>query len=175
MADGFWLAQGVGGAAALIGVVAFQLRNTRAMLLALAASALVWALHFLLLAAPAAAAIHLVTALRNLGGVGLSGHRSRRWLAGLFAGFYVAAAALAWDSPWDLLPLAAVLAGTAAVFVLSGLRVRLGFLFGSLCWVAYSLRVGSLPGVVMMAADAASNLRFILRHRHGLPPGPPAG
>lgn len=163
MEAGFWLAQGVGTVAALIGVAAFQLRDTRHMLLALSASALVWSVHFLLLGAPAAAAIHIVTALRNLGGVGVRRGRLRRWLGGIFAVFYVAAAVLTWNSAWDLLPLIAVLSGTAAVFVLTGLRVRLGFLVGSLCWVAYSLWVGSLPGVVMMAADAASNLRFILR------------
>ena len=38
---------------------------------------------------------------------------------------------------------------------------------------AFHDRLGSLPGVVIMEADAASNLRFILRDRHDRPPGPP--
>ena len=155
---GFWLAQGVGSVAALIGVIAFQLRRDTAMLALLSASALTWALHFLLLGAHAAAAINLVTALRNLCGIRL---RSRA-LAGLFAAFYVAAAALGYDHLRDLLPLAAVLLGTAAVFLLEGLRARAGFLAGSLLWIGYNLQVWSLPGVAVMAADAVSNGRFIL-------------
>lgn len=164
---GFWLAQGVGAVAAVLGVVAFQMRRIPAMLALLGLSALVWALHFALLGAAAAAAINLVTAARNFCGIRL---RSAR-LAGLFAAVYVAAALAAWRDAWDLLPLFAVLAGTLAVFRLEGLRARAGFLAGSLAWVVYNVQAGSLPGVAMMLADAGSNLRTIARLARA--PGPP--
>ncbi len=154
-----WLVQGVGGVAALLGIVSFQMSRDRTMFLTLAASALAWALHFLLLGAPAAAAIHVVTAVRNLSGAVLR----RRWLGYVFAGFYCLAALIGFRTAWDLLPLLAVLSGTAATFFLTGLKVRLGFLAGSVLWVAFSAIAGSIPGIVMMAADALSNLRYILR------------
>ena len=163
---GFWIAQGIGVLAAVLGVVSFQLARDRAMFLTLAASAMVWALHFLLLGAPAAAAINAVTAVRNLSGAFLR----RRWLGYGFAGFYIVAAGWSFQSAWDLLPLIAVLSGTAATFFLTGLRVRLALLAGSVLWVIFSVVAGSIPGVVMMAADAISNLRFILRARRGKPP-----
>jgi hypothetical protein len=162
---GFWVAQGIGFVAALLGVVSFQLARDRSMFLTLAASAMVWAVHFLLLGAPAAAAINAVTALRNLSGAFLR----RRWLGYGFAAFYIAAAGGSLQSGWDLLPLVAVLSGTAATFFLTGLRVRLALLAGSVLWVIFSVVAGSIPGVVMMAADAVSNLRFILRARRGGP------
>lgn len=153
----FWVGQAVGAAAALLGVAAFQMSRKDVMLTVLGTSALTWALHFLLLAAPAAAGVNLVTALRNFAGIRF---RSAG-LALVFSGFYVAATAIGWTSPWDLLPLAAVLAGTLAVFRLDGLAARGGFLAGSLLWVIYNLHVGSIAGFFVMLADAASNVRFI--------------
>lgn len=153
----FWAGQAVGAVAALLGVAAFQIARKEAMLTVLGASALTWALHFLLLAAPAAAGVNCVTALRNFAGVRF---RSTA-LVLLFSGCYGAATVIGWTSLWDLLPLAAVLSGTLAVFRLEGLAARGGFLAGSLLWVVYNLHVGSIAGVVVMLADAASNLHFI--------------
>lgn len=163
----FWAAQGIGGVAALLGVVAFQLPRREAMLIVLGLSALTWAAHFLLLAAPAAAGINLVTALRNFCGIRFRA----RVLPLAFAGFYVAAAVAGWQSAWDLLPLVAVLAGTLAVFRLEGLAARGGFLTGSLLWVVYNIHVGSLPGVAVMLADAVSNVRYIRKRLKTARPG----
>ncbi len=157
----FWVAQGVGVLAAVLGVIAFQMPRHALLLLLLGFSALTWAVHFVLLAAPAAAAINMVTAARNFCGIRFSGP----WLGGCFAAFYVIAAAVSFTSPWDLLPLVAVLSGTASVFLLRGMRARAGFLAGSLLWIVYNLRGGSFAGVIIMAADAASNIRFMLRRR----------
>lgn len=157
----FWIAQGIGALAAVLGVIAFQMSRHTLLLVLLGLSALTWAVHFLLLAAPAAAAINTVTAARNFCGIRFSGP----WVGGGFASFYVIAAAASFTSPWDLLPLAAVLSGTASVFLLQGMKARSGFLAGSVLWIVYNLRVGSLAGVIIMAADAASNIRFILRWR----------
>ena len=157
--DGYWVAQAVGIIAAVLGITAFQLRRDTALFLTLAASAFVWALHFLLLGAIAAALLHVVTGLRNLLGIGARGP-----IVGVgFAIIYTASALWGWESGWDLLPLIAVLSGTAAVFFLSGIWVRVAFLIGSALWVIYSIRVGSIPGIVMMAADGLSNLTFIIR------------
>ena len=155
----FWVIQGVGFVAAALGVVSFQLARDKTMFILLSASALVWALHFLLLAAPAAAAIHLVTAMRNLGGAWFR----FRGVGLAFVLFYILAAGIGYQNPWDLLPLVAVLCGTASVFFLSGMKIRFGFLAGSVLWVIFSVNAGSIPGVLMMSADAISNLRFILR------------
>lgn len=166
----YWIAQAVGTLAALIGIAAFQLRRDGALFLALAASAFVWAIHFVILAAAAAAAINVVTGLRNLSGMWI---RSRA-VGLLFAAGYVAAAAWYYESAWDLLPLFAVLSGTAAVFFVRGLWVRGCFLAGSVLWVIFNIHAGSLPGIAMMAADGASNLIFILRRLSGrTADGPP--
>ncbi len=153
----FWAGQAVGAVAAILGVAAFQISRKEMMLTVLGTSALTWSLHFLLLAAPAAAGVNLVTALRNFCGIRF---RSAG-LAVAFSGFYVAATVFGWTSPWDLLPLTAVLAGTLAVFHLEGLAARGGFFTGSLLWVIYNIHVGSIAGVLVMLADAASNGRFI--------------
>lgn len=153
----FWAAQAVGVVAALLGVVAFQIPRKEVMLTVLGMSALTWSFHFLLLAAPAAAGVNLVTCLRNFCGIRFKSAP----LVVAFSGFYVAATAIGWKSAWDLLPLTAVLAGTLAVFRLEGLAARGGFFAGSLLWMIYNAHVGSIAGIVVMLGDATSNGRFI--------------
>jgi len=161
--EDYWIAQAIGTVAAIIGIAAFQLRRDNILFLALATSAFTWSIHFLVLGAMSAAAINVVTGLRNLSGIWF---RSRA-LGIVFATGYVVAALWTYESAWDLLPLIAVLSGTAAVFFARGLWVRACFLVGSVVWVVFNVHAGSLPGIAMMAADGASNLIYILRRLHG--------
>ena len=162
----YWVAQAVGLAAALMGIAAFQFSRNQTMLAILGSSALCWSLHFLLLAAPAAAGVNFVTAMRNFCGIR---YRSAAF-ALLFCGFYVAATAIGWTSLWDLLPLVAVLAGTLAVFRLEGLAARAYFLVGSLLWVIYNFHVGSIAGIAVMLAEAVSNMHRIAKMANGTAP-----
>nr|WP_255566666.1 YgjV family protein [Rhodovulum sp. 12E13] len=112
---------------------------------------------------PPAPGVNLVTALRNSCGIRF---RSAR-LALAFPRFYVAATAIGWTSAWDLLPLAAVLAGILAVFHLEGLAARGGFFTGSLLWVIHNAHVGSIAGIFALLADAVD----ARTPRPGHPPG----
>lgn len=155
-----WLwAQGVGGVAALLGVLAFQCRQDVRMLLLLAGSCLAWSMHFFLLAQSTAALLNLITALRNVIGI----HYRGAWLAGLFIALYLFSGGVSWQSAWDVLPVIAVLSGSVGVFFLHGLSRRVALLIGSLLWLVFNLQAGSVPGVVVMAADALSNLYRLAR------------
>ncbi|AMC99490.1 YgjV family protein [Halomonas chromatireducens] len=157
-----WLGiQLLGGVAALLGVFAFQCRQDVRMLLLLAGSCLVWSLHFLMLAQPTAALLNLITAVRNLVGIRYRG----AWLAGSFITLYLVSGGVSWRSAWDLLPVIAVVTGSIGVFFLQGLSRRSALLVGSLLWLVFNLQAGSVPGVIVMATDAASNAFRITRWR----------
>ncbi|WP_404299173.1 YgjV family protein [Halomonas sp.] len=157
-----WLwAQGIGGVAALLGVLAFQCRQDVRMLLLLAGSCVAWSLHFLMLAQPTAALLNLITAVRNL----IAIRRRGAWLAALFIMLYLISGGVSWQSAWDVLPVIAVVAGSVGVFFLQGLPRRGALLAGSLLWLVFNLQAGSIPGVLVMGADALSNAWRIHRLR----------
>ncbi|WP_162899918.1 YgjV family protein [Halomonas sp. JS92-SW72] len=164
MSDAWLWSQGIGGVAALLGVLAFQCRQDVRMLVLLSGSCVAWSLHFLMLAQPTAALLNLITAVRNLVGIRYRG----AWLAGLFILLYLVSGGMSWQSAWDLLPITAVVSGSVGVFFLQGLSRRGALLLGSLLWVAFNLQAGSIPGVVVMGADALSNALRMYRLRRAV-------
>nr|WP_320109347.1 YgjV family protein [Halomonas sp. 18H] len=159
MSEAWFWAQGVGSVAALSGILAFQCRYDMKMLLLLSGSCLVWSLHFMLLAQPTAALLNLITAVRNLVGIRYRG----AWLAGLFIGLYLISGGVSWQSRWDFLPVSAVIIGSMGIFFLHGLPRRSALLLGSLLWLVFNLQAGSVPGVMVMGADAVSNMYRMAR------------
>jgi len=153
------LAQAVGGAAAALGISAWQLRRDAHLILALAGTAGLWCLHFLLMGALTAAAVNAVTILRNV----LAVAWPRPALGYAFIGAYLAAGVMTWRSPWDLLPTLAVCLGAASVFLAGGLTRRAGLLAGALLWLVFNAHAGSIPGMLIMAAESLSNGVFIVR------------
>ena len=115
----------------------------------------------MLLGQPTAALLNLITAVRNLVGI----HYRGAWLAGLFTGLYLLSGGLSWQSIWDLLPVVAVVTGSVGVFFLQGISRRVALLAGSILWLIFNLQAGSIPGVIVMGADASSNMYRIARWR----------
>lgn len=78
----------------------------------------------------------------------------------LLVGFYL------FDSYWDLLPITGSIVGTLTVFLLTGIRMRIGFLIGAFCWLANNIVIGSIGGVMLESTLIFVNLSTIYRlHR----------
>lgn len=152
-------AQAVGGVAAVLGIVAWQLRRDVHLILTLAGTAGLWCLHFLLLGAITAAAVNAVTIVRNV----LAVAWPCRALGYFFIGGYIVTGIATWRSLWDVLPTLAVCLGAASVFLARGLTRRMGLLAGAVLWFVFNMYAGSIPGMLIMAAEGISNLVFILR------------
>src|SRR4051794_14001413 len=106
------LALAIGIVAVVVGVIATQFRARRHILPTFVLMSLCWSGHYAVLHQPVAAGVHGVTALR-LSTAALFPHRSIAW--GFIAGYVVLGAVL-WKSAWDILPIAATVTSTAAVF-----------------------------------------------------------
>lgn len=155
----FWAAQVVGVAAAILGVGAYQLRGDKSLIYCLAGTAGLWCLHFILLGAMTAALTNAITVVRNL----IAARFRVRKIGYVFIAGYLIFGALTWENPWDLLPTIAVCTGSAAMFFSSGLWRRGGLMVGALLWMVFNIKVGSVPGLVVMAAEAASNGLYIVK------------
>lgn len=155
----FSLAQLVGYLAFVLGAAAFLQRDDRRLRFLVMALSLAYSLHFTLLGNPAAAASSLITAARSW----LSMHtRSIRVALAIVAVNIVAGAALV--TQWQhLLPLAGSVVGTLAMFLLSGIRLRLALLCGTALWLANNLLSGSIGGSALEMMIGLANMTTITR------------
>jgi len=149
----FSAAQIFGYVAFACGVACFAQTDDRRFKVFMALECLAYVLHFWLLGQPTAVASSLVSLGRSLASL-----RSRSPWVGL--GFIGLSAGLGlWlQQGWlSLLPIAASCIGTTALFFLSGLRMRLLMLLGTLLWLINNLVVGSVGGSLLEATIALTN------------------
>ncbi|OYU74848.1 MAG: hypothetical protein CFE45_33900, partial [Burkholderiales bacterium PBB5] len=152
-------AQWPGWAAFAFGVACFAQTDDRRFRWLMAAECLSYTLHFAWLGQHAAAASTAVSLARAL--------VSLRWQAGWMAAVFIAAnagfAAAFYSGPLSLMPLAASLCGTWALFRLHGLPMRGLMLCGTLIWVVHNALAGSVGGTLLELVVAAVNGRTIWR------------
>lgn len=157
------LAYAIGGVGVLVEWRAYLLACGHAFRRWSAAGALLWAAMYALLGAWTAALTMASTALRTW----LSGwleHHPRKHLAAMacvlcFAGL----TALSWQGPVSLLPAAAVINTTLALFYLDNRRMRLALLASSLAWITNDLIWQAWPALIAETVAAALNVRTIRR------------
>src|SRR5690242_1960148 len=128
----FSLAQIVGYVSFLLGAAAFLQRSDRRMKLWLVGQSATYAIHFLLLGNPAAAAISVVSGARSYVAT-----RSKSLLvatAFIVVSFGVGFAFAGRGPGW--LPVLASIAATVAMFTMSGVPLRLVMLGATSLWLA---------------------------------------
>lgn len=163
-----WLAQAAqpaqwpGWAAFAFGVACFAQTDDRRFRWLMAAECLSYTLHFAWLGQPAAAASTAVSLTRALVSLRWQGPQAHHlaWLfivvnAGFAAGFY--------RSPLSMMPLAASICGTWALFRLQGLSMRALMLGGTLIWAVHNAIAGSVGGTLLELVMAVVNGRTMWR------------
>jgi len=146
-------AQLLGYLAFIFGVGCFLQTDDRRFKTFMALECLSYVLHFWLLGQPTAVASSLVSLGRSLASM-----RSRSlWVALFFVGLSIGLGAWLATGWVSLLPIAASCIGTTALFLLTGLRMRLLMLVGTLLWVANNLIVGSIGGTALELTVAGVN------------------
>jgi hypothetical protein len=158
-------AQLVGYVAFAFGVYSFSRKDDRRLKATMGAQASSYALHFLLLGSPAAAAASLVTAVRAV----LSLYTRAPAVAALILatnvglGFLTAKSAVGW------LPVVASCAGTVAFFFFEGVALRVILFGATACWLANNLILGSIGGTLLElflgAVNATTTYRLLREER----------
>lgn len=167
-----WLlspAQCAGYAAFVFGMACFAQTDDRRFKIYMALECAAYVLHFALLGQATAAASAAVSLARSLAAL-----KARTPAVGLlFIGLSLGLGAWLATGWLSLLPIAASCLGTAALFFLRGVTMRLLMLVGTLLWLAHNLAVGSVGGSLLEACLAVSNLFTIWRMARKQPgPGP---
>lgn len=164
-------AQLFGYAAFVLGVGSFLQKNDRRFKLFMIGECIAYVLHFWLLGNPTAVASSLMSTLRSV----LSLYTRSIWIA---VGVVIANLALGihfvhnW---WNWFPLIASCIGTLALFLLTGIRMRIAMLFGTVLWIANNLISGSIGGsaleivILVVNCNTIRRMRLDARARHARP------
>lgn len=155
------IGQALGLVAMCIDIWGTTLKNDRKLVLSVACSSLLFAIHFLLLSAPAGAFNEMVTTVRSV-----TAAYYRRTVVGL--GFLCVYALLSYRTvhSWiDIAPCIACLAGTTAMFWCSGVRLRVLFAIGQAGWLLYSIHAASIGGTCLYGILVLGTIRTGLQLR----------
>jgi hypothetical protein len=157
----FLLSQTIAAIAFVLGVVSFQSRSRRAFLYWISGSAFVNAIHFVVLARPAPAALYVITGSRSL----IAAFTTSRkvlyvLLAVILVGFY-----FSYRNPLGFVGLLATLLATVGSFQRSHQVVRIFFMLAATTWMIHNILAGTPVAALMEATFLASNLIGYWRFR----------
>ncbi|WP_019614002.1 YgjV family protein [Psychromonas ossibalaenae] len=157
-------AQWLGLLSFALGIIAFSQKNDRSLKIVMLILNINHMLHYLFLGSFISALSALLGAVRT----GTSIYTSSVYAALFFVGAGILSAFWAADSVLDLLPVLGGIIGTISVFMLQGIKMRIGFLLGALCWLINNIVVGSIGGVMLESTLVSVNLLTIYRlHSEG--------
>jgi hypothetical protein len=159
-----WLApaQWPGYLAFGFGLACFAQTDDRRFKVFMALECAAYALHFALLGQATAVASMLLSLGRSLAAL----HAPVAWRPAAGLGFIAAnlvAGAWLYAGPLSLLPIAASVIGTTALFFLQGVAMRVLMLLGTALWLVNNLLVGSVGGSLLEACLLLANGLTIVR------------
>lgn len=157
----YWLAQGVGVIAFLIGITTFFNRDERRFRLQLAVYSATIGVHFFLMGAwPAGMSAELNT-IRTL----VSMHTRKLWVMTVFIILTLVLGLAKLQHAMELLPIIGTLASTWALFRCQGLTVRCVMWCATACWVIHNFWLGSIGGTMIEGSFLVMNGLNIIRFR----------
>ena len=166
----YWLAQGVGVVAFLIGITTFFNRDERRFRLQLALYSAIIGAHFFLMGARPAGMSAGLNSVRTL----ISMRTRRLWVMALFLLLTLVLGLAKLQHAMELLPIIGTLASTWALFRCRGLTVRCVMWCATACWVCHNFWLGSIGGTLIEGSFLVINglniIRFWRMKRRGIDP-----
>lgn len=154
-----FVAQGFGLLAFVFGLITFLQKNDDRLkfyLLFLYTSQII---HFFLMGAATASAANVLNLIRTF----VSLRFNTAWTGITFILLYLAWGIYLFESPISLLPILGSCIGTYSLFFMQGIRMRLTFIFGAVCWLTHNTMILSIGGILLETIVISGNLVTIIR------------
>jgi hypothetical protein len=148
------LIQALGLVAMAVDLYGSTLKNDVRLKVTLIISGILFGIHFSLLSAWTGAASEFLTILRTLTSIFYKDVRAML----IFMAAYLVAGFTTCQNATDALPYLASLFATYGMFSLTGVRMRLVFVVGQSCWLAYSILHQSIGASLLYAILIPSTL-----------------
>ena len=162
----YYIGQFLGIAAVVLGFVTFQLKTPKRILACQSTCALVFALHYLLIGAPGAAALNLLAAFNDI----LYFFRAKRGSHSLFEPiFYITmitvTSILTWEAWYTAILMCGLYSAAIGLSLQNPQNTRKVMLVKAPLCLAYTALVLSVGGVIYEAAVLASAIIGLIRNR----------
>lgn len=154
-----FVAQGFGLLAFVFGLITFMQKNDDRLkfyMLCLFASQVI---HFYLMGAATASAVNLLNFIRTF----ISLKYNKVWLGVTFILINIAWGTYLYQSPISILPILGSCIGTYSVFFLQGIKMRLAFMLGAVCWLTHNTMILSIGGMLLETIVFLGNVVTIIR------------
>ena len=147
-AHSFLIGQMFGFCAIFVGIIMYQFKKHRTIMLLMVLNAALWCLHFLCLGKYTAVAMNLLNVVRAI----LFSFRGRKWADSILIPIGICVASLGvsfftWEGPLTLLPVGAALFSTSASCQTNTKRLKLLTVPVCVCWFIYNLFSRSYAGM----------------------------
>lgn len=166
----YWLAQGVGVFAFLIGITTFLNRDERKFKIQLSLYSAVIGIHFFLMGAFPAGSSAMLNTVRTL----ITLRTRSLWVMTVFIVLTGGIGLAKFHHPMELLPVASTIVSTWALFRNKGLTMRCIIWCSTLCWVIHNFWLGSIGGTLIEGSFLVMNglniIRFWRMQRRGIDP-----
>ena len=158
-------AQAIGIIAMGLGMLSFQMKNTKKILLVQIFSTLIFGTHYFLIGGYAGAALNILSMIRNI----IFYFKEKKWAKSkiwiyVFTAVFAVAAYLSGDGWLGILPFLGCTFMTIAVYFESGKTTRQIIWLSSPCWLIYNYITGSIGGVIAEVFNLTSIVISILRN-----------
>jgi len=151
--------QGLGFVAFGFGILAFLQKQERHLKIIQTGQCLFLLIHFILLGATGGAIAAGIAGVRNI----FSLITTTKKIAPFFMSAFMVLGIWGYDTPIDILPIIGSICSTISIFYLSGIKMRLGFLFSSSLWIIHNVVVMSYGPFLMEVLISSSLLLTIFR------------
>lgn len=166
----YWIAQGVGVLAFVVGITTFVNRDERRFKLQLAAYSAIIGVHFFLMGASPAGMSAELNALRTV----ISLKTRSLWIMAIFIVLTLGFGFARFNHLMELLPILGTVASTWALFRCKGLTIRCVMWCSTACWVTHNFWLGSIGGTLIEGSFLIMNglniIRFWRMQKKGLDP-----
>ncbi|HKM97026.1 MAG TPA: YgjV family protein [Buttiauxella sp.] len=166
----YWVAQGVGVLAFVVGITTFVNRDERRFKLQLAGYSAIIGIHFFLMGASPAGMSAELNALRTV----ISLRTRNLWVMGIFIALTLGLGLAKFNHAMELLPIAGTVASTWALFRCKGLTIRCVMWCSTACWVTHNFWLGSIGGTLIEGSFLVMNglniIRFWRMQKRGIDP-----
>lgn len=166
----YWLAQGVGVIAFLVGITTFINRDERRFKKQLSVYSVIIGVHFFLMGASPAGFSAMLNSVRTL----ITLRTRSLWVMTLFIVMTGGLGIARFHHPMELLPVIGTIVSTWALFRCTGLTTRCVIWCSTVCWVAHNLWLGSIGGSLIEGSFLVMNgltiIRFWRMQKRGIDP-----
>jgi len=166
----YWLAQGVGVIAFLIGITTFINRDERKFKIQLSVYSAVIGVHFFLMGAFPAGSSSMLNTVRTL----ITLRTRSLWVMAVFIVLTGGIGLAKFHHPIELLPVIGTIVSTWALFRSKGLTMRCIIWCSTCCWVIHNFWLGSIGGTLIEGSFLIMNglniIRFWRMQQRGIDP-----